>query len=97
MLTRRHLLLAAVVAFVFPALRTPAVMGADEAASNIINVQLDRAREIVTRDRDSIARLVELLLEQDTVEAEDIRRCFDPTSVTFVAPAQFQPTTVATM
>src|SRR5690242_19412917 len=35
---------------------------ADTAAAEIINAQLDRAREIVTRDCDSIDRLVKLLL-----------------------------------
>jgi ATP-dependent Zn protease len=37
---------------------------------------LSRAREVVTSERDSIARLVELLLERDTVEADEIRTCF---------------------
>ncbi|MDX6444355.1 MAG: cell division protease FtsH [Blastocatellia bacterium] len=50
---------------------------ADEAANQIINAQLVRAREVVTSEQDSIARLVELLLERDTVEADDIRLCFE--------------------
>jgi ATP-dependent Zn protease len=37
---------------------------------------LERACEVVTSERDSIARLVELLLERDTVEADEIRTCF---------------------
>jgi cell division protease FtsH len=49
----------------------------DEATNEIINQQLTRACEVVTSERDSIDRLVELLLEHDTVEAEDIRKCFD--------------------
>lgn len=49
---------------------------ADDATNQIINAQLVRAREVVTSQQDSIARLVEMLLERDTVEAEDIRRCF---------------------
>ncbi len=49
---------------------------ADQASNEIINAQLARAREIVTRDRESIAQLVDLLLEHDTVEADDIRKCF---------------------
>ena len=48
----------------------------DEAANEIINSQLQKARAVVTSQQDSIARLVELLLEQDTVEADDIRSCF---------------------
>ncbi|MFN2576323.1 MAG: ATP-dependent zinc metalloprotease FtsH [Pyrinomonadaceae bacterium] len=49
----------------------------DDATNQIINLQLVRAREVVTSRQDSIARLVELLLERDTVEADDIRRCFE--------------------
>jgi len=48
----------------------------DDAANEIINTQLLKAREVVTSQQDSIARLVDLLLERDTVEAEDIRSCF---------------------
>jgi cell division protease FtsH len=48
----------------------------DEAANGIINAQLQKAREVVTSQQDSIARLVDLLLERDTVEADDIRSCF---------------------
>src|SRR5213079_3522475 len=50
---------------------------ADDASNQIINAQLLRAREVVTSQQDSIARLVELLLERDTVEADDIRHCFN--------------------
>ena len=49
---------------------------ADEATNEIISAQLERACEVVTSERDSIARLVELLLERDTVEADEIRTCF---------------------
>jgi cell division protease FtsH len=49
----------------------------DDATNQIINSQLERAREVVTSQQDSIARLVKLLLERDTVEAEDIRKCFE--------------------
>ena len=48
----------------------------DGATNEIINAQLTRACEVVAAQRDSIAGLVELLLEHDTVEAEDIRKCF---------------------
>jgi cell division protease FtsH len=50
---------------------------ADEATNEIINAQLKRACEVVNSERDSIARLVGLLLEHDTVEADDIKKCFD--------------------
>ncbi|HKO42421.1 MAG TPA: ATP-dependent zinc metalloprotease FtsH [Pyrinomonadaceae bacterium] len=53
---------------------------AEEAVNEIINTQLARACEMVTAQQDAIARLVELLMELDTVEAEDIQRCFAPAS-----------------
>jgi len=58
---------------------------ADAASNDIINAQLDRACEIVTRDRESIARLVELLLEHDTVEADDINKCFERSATPLAA------------
>jgi cell division protease FtsH len=48
----------------------------EEAVNNIINNQLAKACEVVTAKQDSIARLVELLLEHDTVEADRIEQCF---------------------
>ena len=48
----------------------------EEAVNNIINTQLERACEVVNGNQDSIGKLVELLLEQDTVEAEGIQDCF---------------------
>jgi cell division protease FtsH len=67
----------------------------EEAVNNIINTQLDRACEVVSGEKESIARLVELLLERDTVEADGIEQCFarpdasklDPTSLTPQASA----------
>ncbi len=50
---------------------------ADDATNEIINAQLKRACEVVNSEQQAIARLVEMLLERDTVEAEDIRNCFD--------------------
>ncbi|HUS11580.1 MAG TPA: ATP-dependent zinc metalloprotease FtsH [Pyrinomonadaceae bacterium] len=50
----------------------------EEAVNNIINNQLARACEVVTVQQESIARLVELLLEHDTVEADGIEQCFSP-------------------
>jgi cell division protease FtsH len=51
----------------------------DEATNEIINVQLQRACDVVNSEQASIANLVEMLLEHDTVEAEDIRECFGST------------------
>jgi cell division protease FtsH len=48
----------------------------EDATTEIINSQLERARDVVTSQQPSIARLVELLLERDTVEADEIRSCF---------------------
>lgn len=48
----------------------------EEAVNNIINAQLAIACEVVTARQDSIASLVELLLEHDTVESDGIERCF---------------------
>jgi ATP-dependent Zn protease len=48
----------------------------EEAVNNIINTQLAKACDVVTSKQESIARLVELLLEYDTVEADGIERCF---------------------
>jgi cell division protease FtsH len=69
---------------------------ADEATSVIINTQLERACEIVTRDRDSLARLVELLLKHDTVEADDIRKCFNPEPPSYLAATEMQSQSVLT-
>jgi cell division protease FtsH len=56
---------------------------ADHATNEIIDAQLRRACEVVNSEQQSIARLVDLLLERDTVEAEDIRKCFDHSQVAF--------------
>ncbi|HEU4476991.1 MAG TPA: AAA family ATPase, partial [Pyrinomonadaceae bacterium] len=48
----------------------------EEAVNDIINTQLAKACEVVTESQDSIGRLVELLLEHDTVEADGIEECF---------------------
>ena len=66
---------------------------AEEAVNEIINTQLARACEMVTGQPEAIARLVELLMEYDTVEAEDIQRCFAPTPsvVAFSNPPIPQP------
>lgn len=48
----------------------------EDAVNDIINTQLAKACEVVTASQDSIGRLVALLLEQETVEAEGIEECF---------------------
>ncbi|HEX6043539.1 MAG TPA: ATP-dependent zinc metalloprotease FtsH [Pyrinomonadaceae bacterium] len=48
----------------------------EEATNELINSQLERACAIVSAERDSIGRLVELLMERDTLDAEEIASCF---------------------
>ena len=48
----------------------------EEATNEIINNQLERACEVVNVERESIGRLVELLMERDTLDAEEIASCF---------------------
>lgn len=48
----------------------------EEAVNDIINTQLAKACEVVSASQDSIGRLVEQLLEKETVEAEGIEECF---------------------
>jgi cell division protease FtsH len=49
----------------------------EHATGDIINAQMTRACQIVDASRTEIARLVEGLMERDTLEAEEIRHCFD--------------------
>jgi ATP-dependent Zn protease len=42
----------------------------------LINEQLTRACAVVTAEKESIGRLVELLMERDTLDAEEIASCF---------------------
>lgn len=49
----------------------------EEATTELINEQLERACRIVTAEQESIARLVELLMERDTLDADEIAGCFD--------------------
>jgi cell division protease FtsH len=49
----------------------------EEATNDLINTQLKRACAIVTAERESIGRLVELLMERDTLDAEEILSCFE--------------------
>ncbi len=48
----------------------------EQATNEIINVQMVRACEIVDARRDSIARLVEGLMERDTLESDEIKESF---------------------
>jgi cell division protease FtsH len=48
----------------------------EKATNDIINVQMNRACEVVDARRDRIARLVEGLVERDTLDADEIRECF---------------------
>jgi len=48
----------------------------EHATSDIINAQMKRACEIVDRERDSIARLVEGLMDRDTLDSDEIHECF---------------------
>jgi cell division protease FtsH len=53
----------------------------EEATNELINTQLARACAIVTAERESIGRLVELLMERDTLDAEEILSCFNSANV----------------
>ncbi|HEX5832257.1 MAG TPA: ATP-dependent zinc metalloprotease FtsH [Pyrinomonadaceae bacterium] len=48
----------------------------EEATNDLINSQLERACAIVTAEKESIGRLVELLMERDTLDADEILSCF---------------------
>ncbi|HKP81024.1 MAG TPA: ATP-dependent zinc metalloprotease FtsH [Pyrinomonadaceae bacterium] len=48
----------------------------EDATNELINAQLDRACAIVSAEQESIGRLVELLMERDTLDAEEIQSCF---------------------
>jgi len=48
----------------------------EEATTELINAQLERACAIVTAEQDSIGRLVAMLMERDTLDAEEILNCF---------------------
>jgi ATP-dependent Zn protease len=49
----------------------------EEATTELINDQLERACAIVTAERESIGRLVEMLMERDTLDAAEIASCFN--------------------
>src|SRR5215471_9342585 len=53
----------------------------EEATNEIISHQLERACEVVNAERESIGRLVDLLMERDTLDAEEILSCFKSKTV----------------
>ncbi len=53
----------------------------EECTTELINEQLERACAVVTAERESIGRLVELLMERDTLDAEEIASCFNRQTV----------------
>jgi len=53
----------------------------EDATNDLINAQLERACAIVTAERESIGRLVEMLMERDTLDAEEILSCFSGNAV----------------
>jgi cell division protease FtsH len=69
----------------------------EEAVNSIINTQLAKACDVVTSKQESIARLVELLLEYDTVEADGIERCFAAKQTTQLGRAPNIPPQLAPM
>lgn len=48
----------------------------EEATNELINEQLERACAVVTAEKDSIGQLVELLMQRDTLDADEIASCF---------------------
>ena len=53
----------------------------EECTTELINEQLERACAVVTAERESIGRLVELLMERDTLDADEIASCFNRPTV----------------
>lgn len=50
----------------------------EEATNELINTQLERACAVVEAERESIGRLVAMLMERDTLDAAEIFSCFNP-------------------
>ena len=48
----------------------------EEATNELMNTQLERACAVVAQERDSIGRLVEMLMERDTLDSAEIFMCF---------------------
>ena len=53
----------------------------EEATNELINAQLERACAVGTAEKESIGRLVEMLMERDTLDAEEILSCFNSRNV----------------
>ena len=69
----------------------------EEAVNNIINAQLARASDVVSGEKESIGRLVELLLVHDTVEADGIEECFEGQNASEIDPRSLTPQASAPM
>jgi cell division protease FtsH len=48
----------------------------EEQTNELMNSQLERACAIVTAEKESIGRLVAMLMERDTLDADEIKNCF---------------------
>ncbi len=57
----------------------------EQATGEIMNAQMQRACEIVDASRPAIARLVEGLMDRDTLESEEIQVCFELEAATQAA------------
>ncbi len=53
----------------------------EDATNELINAQLERACAVVSAERESIGRLVELLMERDTLDQDEIQSCFKQQTV----------------
>jgi len=53
----------------------------EECTTELINEQLERACAVVTAEKESIGRLVQLLMERDTLDADEIASCFNRQTV----------------
>lgn len=57
----------------------------ERSTGDIVNAQMQRACEMVERSRNEITRLVEGLMERDTLDAEEIQVCFNMLGATQAA------------
>src|SRR5947207_2827268 len=53
----------------------------EEATNTIITTQMDRACDLVHNSQPAIGRLVEGLMERDTLDADEIKQCFDASNL----------------
>ena len=57
----------------------------ETATGEIVNAQMRRACDVVDARREEIARLVEGLMERDTLDADEIREAFGLEAETYAA------------